>query len=325
MSDPPASVPIEVRPARAADADAVEAIAAETWTEREGAEYLPRVFEDWLDRDGARTVVADVTDPDAEPDGAPAVAGVAQVVLLSEDEAWAQGMRVHPAYRGRGVGAAVVADLFDWARERGATVARNMVYSWNGAGLGQSRATGFEPATEIRFVHPEPDDAADPDATVRTDPAAAWRSWTDSDARERLRGLAADDEESWALRELTRDDLEAAADDEGAIAVETDEGTVAAAVRSRVEEIQPADGESASDESDSGGRLAVYGASAWDDRAAAAALFDAISGDAAAVGADRTKVLVPESVRHVSDAAACRVEIGDEPEFVLAADLTARR
>jgi len=328
-----------VRDARLEDATAIEAIAAESWPDRDGLEYLPRVFESWVENDDARTLVAEVTDKSAVPDGAPAVAGIAQFTMLSAEEVWAQGMRVHPAYRGDGVGSRIVEAGFDWAHEQGATVARNMVFSWNGAGLGQSRATGFEPATELRFASPEPTAGADPsdhgpdDAEAVLDPAAAWRYWTHSDAREQLSGLAADDAETWAVRELTRDDLDAAAaggaaasgeptDDEGlgTIAIQHGDRTVAMAVRSRVDERRTEEGEEEGEQE----RIAIYGAAAWDDVNACASLTSAIAADAAAVGADQTRVLIPETVRHVSDLAACRVEIGDEPDFVLAADLTGR-
>lgn len=339
VADAPA---FELRPATHDDTPAIETIAEATWTDRAVEDYLPRVFEDWLENDRARTVVAEV-DADVVTEDAPAIAGIAQCTMLSDDEAWAQGMRVHPAYRGHGVGTAIVADAFDWAREQGATVVRNMVFSWNGAGLGQSRATGFEPATEIRFVHPTPDPSTVPTAVggdafeVAVDPDAAWRFWTHSDARAHLRGLAADDEETWTLRELTRDDLETAATDGGVLVVVDDSGTAAMTVRSRIDrrtvtDDEGSDGDDAAAEdadaedgdvacATSDDRVtAVYGATAWRDQQSAAVLFDAIAADAATVGADETKVLVPETVRAVSDAAACRVALREEPEFVLAAD-----
>jgi hypothetical protein len=52
-------------------------------------------------------------------------------------------------------------------------------------------------------------------------------------------------------------------------------------------------------------------------------LRDAIAADAAEIGADRTRVLIPETVRFVSDGASLRANIAEEPDFLLAADLTA--
>ena len=66
---------------------------------------------------------------------------------------------------------------------------------------------------------------------------------------------------------------------------------------------------------------AEYGVGAWDDLDAARALFDAICTDAAELGADRTRTLIPETPRHVSDVAAARVAVSGEPDFVFEAPL----
>ena len=75
---------VEVRRARHGDREAVVDFTEDTWPELDG-DYIPRVFEEWVDTDGPeqRTLVATV-------DGRPV--GVLQVVLLSDHEAWAQGM-----------------------------------------------------------------------------------------------------------------------------------------------------------------------------------------------------------------------------------------
>ena len=44
--------------------------------------------------------------------------------------------------------------------------------------------------------------------------------------------------------------------------------------------------------------------------------------DAAAVGAEQCRILIPETPRCVSDGAYLRANISEEPDFVLAADLT---
>jgi len=70
---------------------------------------------------------------------------------------------------------------------------------------------------------------------------------------------------------------------------------------------------------------AEYGVAAWADYGAGARLLDAIARDAAQVGADRTRVLVPEDVTWISDAADVGVGADDEPEFVMHADLSRRQ
>lgn len=298
---------VEVRQATPDDEADVAAFTADTWPDR-GGDYLPRVFADWVAADGddQRTFVA-------EADGA--AAGVVQATMLTPREAWMQGMRVAPDYRGRGLSTRLHEAAADWARERGATVGRAMVFSWNGPALAAARGAGFEPATEFRWAHPEPDPDAEPGLDVVAEPAAGWTYWQGSAARDHLRGLALSMEESWALQELTPGTLERAAD-QTALFVARDDGTRGLAFRARDYDREDGDGETT--------HWAEYGVAAWADDRTCEALVAAASRDAAAVGADRARVLVPETARAVSDVAAAGAGLADGPDFVLAADLTRR-
>jgi GNAT superfamily N-acetyltransferase len=300
-----ASADIEIRPATHDDYDDVTAFTRDTWDHVE--DYIPDVFHDWVDAANSQTLVADTGDT---------VVGIAQVVALSPTEGWAQGIRVHPAHRGQGIASALTRGLFAWAREQGISVVRNMVFSWNAAGLGQSRAVGFEPVTEFRWVHPDPGAVADPDAErARAAPDAAWSVWVESDARAHLAGLAVDFDESWAVRELTREMLARAAEETALLVVE-DGDSRAVTYRARTYEREPNHGED--DRVETG---CEYGVAAWTDGEAARQLFDAIAADAAACGASRTRVLIPETPRHVSAAATLRVALADHTDFIFAADL----
>ncbi|GAA0192722.1 GNAT family N-acetyltransferase [Halobaculum roseum] len=296
-----------IRQARESDVEHVVRFTRDTWGDRHG-DYLPDVFDEMVASDGPtqHTMVVDVDDGDD-------VAGVLQCVMLSDTEAWAQAMRVNPDYRGRNLSPELSRAAFRWARDRGAVVCRNMVFSWNVAGLGQSRSVGFGPATEFRWLQPEPDADADPAPDVVADPDAAWAYWTASDAREHLCGLAMDDEESWACSELTRADLRNAADRDGLFVV-ADGGTRAMSALAYTYDRENDDGETVT--------WGIYHAAAWDDTGALESLTDAIARDAAERGIDATRILIPEGVRWVSDAAATRTPVSDEPDFVLAADLT---
>ena len=331
----PAVVPT-IRPARLDDAEAVASFTEDTWPDH-GGDYVPRVFESWVEEmddgegggDGtggdhcadARTLVA--TDGDDRP------IGLLRTALLSPTEAWCGGMRVAPDRRGEGVAVRLSDAAFDWARGRGASVARCMVFSWNVAGLGAARAAGFEPETEFRWAHPTPATGearteAPSDAragsTDDVDPDPVWTFWRESEACDHLGGLALDPTESWALSTLTRDRLATAAADGRLLAVSDETGAVAGfAVRVRVTE--PASG--AADGADPE-RWAEYAVAAWADAPAAGATLDAVARDAAVVCADRTRVLIPETVRAVSDAALARVEVAESPDFVLVADQTER-
>ncbi|WP_255148881.1 GNAT family N-acetyltransferase [Halorarius halobius] len=291
---------LTVRPATHDDYEAVAAFTEGTWPDREGTDYIPRVYHDWIDAPDSETFVLDVAED---------VAGICQGVHLTPHEAWAQGMRVNPDYRGQRVSPRLSKAVFEWAREQGATVCRNMVFSWNQAGLGQSRAVGFQPATEFRWAEPEPDPDAEPDLSVTDDPTAAWSCFQSSRANRLLRGLTLDLDETYAVAELTRERLARAADDERVFAVTTDEGTRAMSYRTRTATYD--------DET-----YAEYGVGAWADVESVRSLFAAIARDAAALDAVGTRVLIPESVRHVSDVARARVGFSDDPDFVLARDLT---
>jgi GNAT superfamily N-acetyltransferase len=310
---------LTVRQARADDYEAVVAFTEDTWADREAADYVPDVFHEWVETDGSdqRTVVLEASDG-ADAD----IAGICQGLLLTDHEAWAQGMRVNPAFRGEGVSPRLSHAVFDWAADQGATVCRNLVFSWNDAGLGQSRAVGFEPVTAFRFVHPEADaDAespaeADGDHTVTEDPAAAWSFWQRSSASSRMQGLALHPDETWVVSELTREGLFDVADDQRVFAVQGADGTRAAGCRVRAREHESDDGETEV--------YAEYGFGAWAGVPAARTLLAAIRRDAAEVDADVVRMAIPETARHVSDAAYARANLGDAPEFVLEADLTGR-
>lgn len=296
--------PPQVRQARADDYDDVAAFTRETWSQRDVEDYIPRVFEEWVETDGPtqRTVVAAV-------DGR--AVGVCQGVVLTDHEAWLQGMRVDPDHRGDGVALSMMKDLLQWAHERGAAVARDMVFSWNDGGLGLSRAAGFEPATEGRWAQPQPDPDASPGIDATDDSDAAWAYWQRSDARDHLSGLGIDPGEAWSLSEITRERLHANV--ERVITLADGTGTRATTARVRQRERETDDGVET---------WAVYGHSAWDGPDAARALFEAVAADAAEIGVDRTRVMMPETCRHVSEAAAADGRISDEPFFVLEADLT---
>ena len=309
-----------VREARPADADAVAAFTRDTWADRDTTDYLPDVFPEWAASDDPdrRTLVVDVGgDPPTDE-----LAAVANAAVLSEWEAWVQGMRVAPAHRGEGHAVRLTRALFAWARDRGAAVARNMVFSWNAPSLGLSRRVGFDPCTEFRWAtpSPDPDPDADPSLDRTADPDGGWAFWSGCDARDHLRGLALAPDESWALSQLTRDRLRAAADD-GRLLTVSDGGVCGLSLRNRTydREVDVDDGETEETRTQT---WAEYAVGAWADADAADALFDAVARDAAAVGADRARVLIPESVTYVTHAAAARTGVSDAPDFVLAADLT---
>jgi GNAT superfamily N-acetyltransferase len=341
-----AGATLTVRPAEPEDYDAVAAFTAETWADRGVDDYIGDVYREWIAEDdgetrqtfvaeiadGSSTARTESDDADAEPP-ADELAGIVQVTTLSAHEAWAQGMRVNPDHRGRGVAKRLSDATFAFAREAGATVLRNMIFSWNVASLGLTRETGYDPGIEFRWANPRPDADAGrgadggegADATAGADlrvetgsdanADAAWAFWTASEVRTALKGLVLDPEETWALSELTRDRLRDAASD-GRLLVARGGGTRGFAYRNRTYDRENDDGDE-----ETWAEYAV-GAWAWRDDAAARAILAAVARDAASVDADRTRVLVPEGVEWVTDAAAARVPVAEQPTFVMRADLS---
>ena len=297
---------IGLRRATHDDYEDVAAFTADTWERR--SDYIPDVYHDWVTGTDRRTLVADAGDD---------IAGIAQAVLLSPTEAWTQGLRVNPSFRGQGIGTALTRALLNWARDQGAAVARNMVFSWNEAGLGQSRSVGYEPVAEFRWAHPDPaPDTAMP-ATVCANVDAGWAFWTASEARQQLAGLGLAIDESWALRELTPDLLARTATETNLLVLVGESGARTRGLAYRTRTVER-DGEERTE------RWAEYGLGAWANCEAAETLLRAVAVDAAACDADRTRVLIPESPGPVSDAALLRTGLADYPDFVLAADLTGR-
>ncbi len=295
---------VNVRRARADDYDDVAEFTGPgtTWPGREASDYLPEVFPKWVASDGEhqRTFVA-------ERDGT--VVGVVQGALLTPHEGWAQGIRVAPEVRGTGVGTALTEAVFEWARERGRSVVRNLVFDWNAAGMAQSRSVGFEPCGALRWGYVDPD-PREPSLEVTDGADGAWLYWTDSDAREVLGGLGFDFDRSWALAELTRERLGRAAT---VFAVERDGRTRGASYRSRTFERENEEGETE--------RWAEYGAAGWRDVESACVLVSAVATDAERAGADRARIAIPETARHLSAFAVGGGELDERASFVFGAEL----
>lgn len=290
-----------VRQARPDDADDVVAFTQDTWADRDADDYLPDVFEEWVESDNEtqRTFVATA-------DGT--VVGVLQMRLLSADEAWCQGMRVHPDYRGRGISRVLTYEGWDWAADRGAAVARNMVFGWNERALAAAQGVGFEPTCAFRWAHPEPNPANGAIYRDPHGPGAAWQYWQGSRTRSALSGLAIDPEETWALSLLRREILGTAADDGRLLTVGQDR-IDGFAVRNRTFERE--------DEP-----WVEYSVAAWRDRPAARELIELIQADAASLDVTQTRIPVPETAIGLSHAAATGARLAETADIVFTADLS---
>ena len=99
-----------------------------------GHDYLPSVWDDWLADKNARFIVATVNGR---------TVGCAHAGLQTNYVAWLEGVRVHEQYRGLGLAGKLNHALVEWARRKGARVARLSTGSSNRASREHLEKIGF--------------------------------------------------------------------------------------------------------------------------------------------------------------------------------------
>ena len=291
---------LDIREATIEDQSAINELCETIWPDR-GPDYLPRIYSTWIQGTHKKTLVA-------EKNGE--CHGIAQCVLLTETEAWCQGLRVHPDARGEGIAQRLLAALFSWARQSGATVARSMVFSWNGPGMGIAQAAGFDPVTSFRWAYP-------PVTADRSVPVfdgfgdIAWEVWSESEARSWLSGLALSTQETWALEYYTPERIRQLGTEDRTYAV-VDGNERAATVRGQQYE-------EASEDTEEIGQEYLF--ATWSDPSMIADLFAVIGADAATQGADQARVLLPELPTCVAAVAKEKIPIDESPHYIFCTEL----
>jgi GNAT superfamily N-acetyltransferase len=200
----------QVRPATVDDIDAIAAFTTDTFT---WGDYVADALPTWLSLEGGLVLVA-------THEGAPV--GVSRTLMLSENEAWLHGARVHPDHRRRGIGRRLNDACCAWARDQGALVARLMVEQWNDAaraqveGIGYRRSAPWLSATLDlgSEVLPQTNGGRRVPGEERLTPGRAaeadiaWMSWAVSDLARTGRELFP---VGWHFRRTRPDDLTGAA------------------------------------------------------------------------------------------------------------------
>jgi len=128
---------IDVRDAVPGDINDVAEFATETW---DGWDYIPDVWEDWLEEDGSVTLVAESKN------------GVVGVVHGTgrDEEAWLEGMRVAEEHRREGVGSTLTEAALERLADEGVSIARCMAFEGNDAAVELLDALGFERVATVR-------------------------------------------------------------------------------------------------------------------------------------------------------------------------------
>jgi len=125
------SAQVKIRKAKPSDKSPVLEISKKIWS---GHDYLPQVWDDWFADKKARLIVATVNGR---------TVGVAHASLQTPYIAWLEGVRIHEQYRGLGIAGKLNKALVEWARRRGARVARLSTGSRNHASRKHLKKIGF--------------------------------------------------------------------------------------------------------------------------------------------------------------------------------------
>ncbi|KYC44155.1 hypothetical protein WA1_03185 [Scytonema hofmannii PCC 7110] len=111
---------VKIRLAQAEDKEAVLAFCEHTWEDRE--DYIHRVWGKWLADENGKIFVAVM---DSQP------VAMIRLVLMSEREAWWEGLRVDPRYRKRGLVKVLEASVERYLAEANVSISRSAVLANN--------------------------------------------------------------------------------------------------------------------------------------------------------------------------------------------------
>jgi GNAT superfamily N-acetyltransferase len=130
-SEKPMRDEVKIRKAVRADKRLALEISKNLWG---GHDYLPEVWDDWVKDPKSRLITATVNGK---------AVGVAHASLQTPYIAWLEGVRVHERYRGFGIAGKLNNALVDWARRKGARVARLSTHINNRASRNHLEKIGF--------------------------------------------------------------------------------------------------------------------------------------------------------------------------------------
>lgn len=141
VSQPPSIGDFLIRDARQSDRAEVLEFTANTWG---FGDYIEYVFDDWLNDPSGLFLVAQ--DPRSGR-----IAAIDKLSFVSPTEAWFEGLRVNPAFRGRGLAAGFQTYMIGEARKLGARTARFITNITNQQVHRMAYRDGFSMQLVVRF------------------------------------------------------------------------------------------------------------------------------------------------------------------------------
>ncbi|NEQ35807.1 MAG: GNAT family N-acetyltransferase [Okeania sp. SIO3I5] len=118
-------VEVQVRLARTEDREAVLAFCQNTWENK--SDYIHLVWDQWFSEPKGRIFVAVVNEVPV---------GIGRVFMVSDSEAWWEGLRVDRAYRGQGIARILNSQIEEFLRENNIKTSRCIVRSEDQVMLG---------------------------------------------------------------------------------------------------------------------------------------------------------------------------------------------
>jgi ribosomal protein S18 acetylase RimI-like enzyme len=137
MKSEDAKPKICVRKARSSDSEAVFKFCEKTWS---WGDYVPKVWDRWLKEKNSRVFVATIN---CVP------VGISHLSIDKPHEVWLSAARTDPKYRRIGVATAITKKCLEYAKRKGAKVARLVTESDNTAARAALQKLGFKPTSEF--------------------------------------------------------------------------------------------------------------------------------------------------------------------------------
>jgi len=137
MKSQKAKPKIYVRKARSSDREAVFKFCEKTWS---WGDYIPKVWDKWLREKNDRVFVATINSVPV---------GISHLSMDKPHEVWLSAARTDPKYRRIGVATAITKKCLEYAKRKGAKIARLVTESDNTAAQTMLQKLRFKPIAEF--------------------------------------------------------------------------------------------------------------------------------------------------------------------------------